>query len=199
MQFDTLVIASHNQGKVREIGSLLAPMGIAVKSASDMNLPEPVEDAKTFVDNALIKSHSAVSHSGIASLSDDSGLVVPSLNGAPGIYSARWAGENKDFSIAMQRLQDEGCITGTAAYFICVLALSYPDGTDKTFEGKVHGTLTFPARGEHGFGYDPIFVPNGHEQTFAEIDGGIKQSISHRANAFKKFVIFIENETKNIT
>ncbi len=196
MYFDTLVIASHNKGKVREIDELFTPMGISVKSAADLNLPEPVEDGDSFVANALIKSQSAVKHSGLTSLADDSGLVVPSLNGAPGIYSARWAGENKDFSIAMQRLQDEGCETGTPAYFVCVLALSYPDGTNETFEGKIEGALTFPPRGQHGFGYDPVFIPNGYEHSFAEIDSELKQTISHRADAFKKFVTFLESETK---
>lgn len=198
MEFDTLVIASHNAGKVREIGALLAPMGITVKSAADLDLPEPIEDGDSFVANALLKSRSAVKHSALASLADDSGLVVPSLNGAPGIYSARWAGESKDFSLAMHRLQDEGCVTGTPAYFVCVLALSYPDGSDKSFEGRVDGTLTFPPRGEKGFGYDPVFVPDGYEQTFAEIDGELKQSISHRADAFHKFVTFLESETKKV-
>ncbi len=196
--FKQLVIASHNAGKVREIDALLAPMGVAVKSAGELNLPEPEETGSTFAANALLKSQSACEHSGLASLADDSGLVVPSLQGAPGIYSARWAGENKDFNLAMQRLADEGATTGTPAYFVCVLALSQPNEKDVTFEGRVEGTLTFPARGEHGFGYDPVFVPNGHQQTFAEIDGAIKQSISHRANAFKKFVTYLEDTTKDV-
>ncbi len=194
--FKELVIASHNAGKVREIDALLAPMGVKVKSAAELNLPEPVEDGDTFVANALIKSQSACRGSGLTSLADDSGLAVPMLDGAPGIYSARWAGPNKDFDIAMERLQEEGCETGTSAYFVCVLALSQPDAEDVVFEGRVDGTLTFPMRGEKGFGYDPVFVPEGYEKTFAEMDVEAKQSMSHRARAFEKFVTFIEASTK---
>ena len=194
--FDQLVIASHNAGKVREIGELLAPMGVKVKSASELNLPEPIEDGDSFTANARIKSQSAFENSGLASLADDSGLVVPSLDGAPGIYSARWAGPAKDFNIAMQRLQDEGCETGTPAYFICVLALSRPDVEDEVFEGRIEGNLTFPARGEKGFGYDPVFVPNGYDTTFAEMDHATKQNISHRARAFAQFVEYLSCNAK---
>lgn len=196
--FEKLVIASHNAGKVREIGELLAPMGVGVVSANELNLPEPIEDGDSFVANALIKSQSAYQHSGLPSLADDSGLVVPTLDGAPGIYSARWAGPNKDFSIAMQRLQQEGADTGTPAYFICVLALSQADKADEVFEGRVHGTLRFPPAGDKGFGYDPVFVPNGHSQSFAEINPAVKQSISHRAEAFEKFVTFVAAHTKEV-
>ncbi|MDG1287286.1 MAG: RdgB/HAM1 family non-canonical purine NTP pyrophosphatase [Rickettsiales bacterium] len=194
--FEQLVIASHNAGKVREIDALLAPMGVQVKSAAELDLPEPVEDGDTFAANALIKSQSACGKSGLASLADDSGLAVPMLDGAPGIYSARWAGPNKDFDVAMKRLQTQGCETGTPAYFICVLALSQPDAQDVVFEGRVDGTLTFPMRGEKGFGYDPVFVPQGYDTTFAEMDAQAKQSISHRSLAFEKFVTFIEAPTK---
>ena len=196
LPFSELVIASHNAGKVREIDALIAPMGVKVRSASELDLPEPVEDGDSFIANALIKSQSALRHGGIAALADDSGLVVPDLDGAPGIYSARWAGENKDFTLAMKRLQKEGCVSGTKAYFICVLALSLPDADDVVFEGRVDGTLTFPPRGETGFGYDPVFVPNGYEVTFAEMESDKKQLISHRAKAFEKFVTFLETSTK---
>ena len=186
--FDDLVIASHNAGKVREIGDLLAPLGVNVRSAAELNLSEPEEDGDTFIANALIKSQSACKESAMAALADDSGLVVPLLDGAPGIYSARWAGESKDFNIAMDRLQAEGCVTGTPAYFICVLALSRPNMPDEVFEGRVDGKLAFPARGDKGFGYDPVFVPNGYDITFAQMDGDAKQLISHRADAFNKFI-----------
>lgn len=194
--FDELIIASHNAGKVREIAALVAPMGIKVISATEAKLPEPIEDGETFIDNALIKSQSACKHSSKASLADDSGLVVPALGGAPGIYSARWAGKNKDFNLAMQRLQDEGCETGTFAYFVCVLALSRPNVEDIVFEGRVDGTLKFPPAGDTGFGYDPVFVPNGYDITFAEMESSAKQAISHRADAFKKLVMFLESVAK---
>jgi XTP/dITP diphosphohydrolase len=186
-----LVIASHNAGKVSEIDELLQPLGIAVKSATALSLPEPVEDGDSFIANALIKSRSALEHGKMAALADDSGLAVPLLDGAPGIYSARWAGPNKDFSVAMKRLQEEGCETGTPAYFICVLALSQPGQEDVVFEGRIDGTLAFPARGEKGFGYDPVFIPEGYEQSFAEIDPAMKQKISHRAKAFEKFLEYL--------
>ena len=194
--FAELIIASHNAGKVREIGELVEPLGISVRSAAELDLPEPVEDGDSFTANALIKSQSALKHSGNASLADDSGLVVPSLDGAPGIYSARWAGPEKDFAVAMERLQKEGCETGTPAYFICVLALSQPDRQDIVFEGRVDGTLTFPPQGEKGFGYDPVFVPKGYEVTFAQMDPVEKHRISHRASAFEKFVMFLKNQAK---
>ena len=194
--FKELIIASHNAGKVREIDALIAPMGVKVRSAAELDLPEPVEDGDSFAANALIKSQSASQRSGLAALADDSGLVVPVLDGAPGIYSARWAGENKDFSLAMKRLQSEGCETGTAAYFICVLALSQPEKEDVVFEGRVDGTLSFPPRGDLGFGYDPIFIPTGYDITFAQMEPNAKHLISHRAKAFEKFVTIIEKTTK---
>ncbi len=196
LPLSSLVIASHNTGKVHEIEQLVAPLGIAVKSATEMSLPEPEETGDSFAANAQLKSQSALKHSGLPSLADDSGLVVPALSGAPGIYSARWAGPKKDFSLAIQRLQDEGAQTGMPAYFICILALSRPNERDKLFEGRINGTLTFPAKGELGFGYDPIFTADGHHKTFAEIDSGLKQAISHRAVAFKKFVTFLDSLSK---
>lgn len=194
-----IVIASHNAGKVREIEALLAPFAMQVHSAAAFSLPEPIEDGDSFEANAAIKARSAYTHSHLTSLADDSGLVVPALNGDPGIYSARWAGENKDFSVAMQRVHDALIAKqvepeGTKAYFVCVLALATDVHMINYFRGEVHGTLTFPPRGTMGFGYDPIFIPEGYTQTFAEIEAIEKQSISHRANAFAQFVEYIEKQ-----
>lgn len=184
-----LVIASHNPGKVREIGALLAPFGVIVKSASELNLPEPIEDGGTFIDNAVLKAQSATKHSGLPALADDSGLAVEALGGAPGIYSARWAGEDKDFDIAMARVNAElGDSRNDAAAFICVLALSWPDRHVEVFEGRVEGNITWPPRGDNGFGYDPIFTANGYDLTFGELDPNEKHRISHRADAFEKLV-----------
>ena len=188
-----LVIASHNEGKVKEIRELLAPVGVAVVSAAELNLPEPEETGSSFAQNAAIKSESAATLSGEYALADDSGLCVAVLDGAPGIYSARWAGKTKDFSIAMQKIQDEITQrklepTGQPAYFICVLALSSPGKKTEIFEGRVDGKLTFPPRGEKGFGYDPIFIPDGYAEAFGEMEAAKKHSMSHRAKAFKKFM-----------
>ncbi len=189
-----LVIASHNKGKLPEIAALLAPLNIHdIRSAADLGLPEPEETGDTFEANATLKSVAAASATGFYALSDDSGLAIPALDGAPGIYSARWAGESKDFTHAMARvaheLHEKGLAAeGTPAYFVCVLALSAPDGSTQTFRGEVHGTLTFPARGTHGFGYDPIFVPTGHALTFGEMEPHTKHNMSHRANAFALFL-----------
>lgn len=196
-----LVIASHNKGKLPEIAALLAPLNITdVRSAADLGLPEPEETGDTFEANATLKSLAAATASGFYALSDDSGLAVPALDGAPGIYSARWAGEKKDFTHAMARIAHElhakGLeASGTPAYFVCVLALSAPDGSTQTFRGEVHGTLTFPARGDKGFGYDPIFVPNGHAVTFGEMDANTKHSMSHRAQAFALFLESLKEKT----
>lgn len=184
-----LVVASHNPGKVREIRDLLAPFGIETKGASELGLPEPEETGSTFAENAALKARAAAEASGLPSLADDSGLAVAALNGAPGIYSARWAGEKKNFSFAMARVQRE--LQGKndhTAKFVCALALAEPDGEMQIFEGEVHGTLTFPPRGNKGFGYDPIFVAEGMKETFGEIDPALKHSISHRARAFEKLV-----------
>lgn len=196
----SLVIASHNEGKVREFRELLAPFGFAVKSARELNLPEPEETSDTFEANAELKARAACEASGLLSLADDSGLAVPALDGAPGIYSARWAGPTKDFSIAMARVEKElhalGLTpTGTPAYFVCVLSLAYPDGAVKNLRGEVHGTLTFPPRGEHGFGYDPIFIAKGYPQTFGEMNPAHKNSISHRAQAFAALTEFLKQES----
>ncbi len=191
-----LVIASHNKGKVREIGELLEPLKIEVISAAELNLPEPEETGDSFQANAALKSLAAAQGSGLPSLSDDSGLVVPELGGAPGIYSARWAGPDKDFGVAIQRIQRElgERAEGAAAYFVCVLSLAWPDGEEVSFEGQVHGTLTFPPRGEKGFGYDPIFIPRGYDVTFAEMDANDKHLISHRAEAFRLFLAWLRNK-----
>lgn len=189
----SLVIASHNEGKVREIRELLAPEGVEVISAAELNLPEPEENGADFAANARIKSESAAKLSGRYALSDDSGLCIPALGSAPGIYSARWAGKDKNFAAAMQKIHDELKVrhiepNGQPAYFICVLALTSPEGKTQIFEGRVDGTLVFPARGKKGFGYDPIFVPQGYEETFGEMDAERKHSMSHRARAFASFM-----------
>jgi XTP/dITP diphosphohydrolase len=184
-----LVVASHNQGKVREIRELLARFKIDVVSAGDLNLPEPDETEATFIGNAKLKALAAATASGLPALSDDSGLAVTALGGAPGIYSARWAGPTKDFAVAMARIENE--LTGKAdqsAKFVCALALGWPDGHCETFEGEVHGTLSFPPRGTKGFGYDPIFVPTGFSTTFAEMEPEAKHAMSHRAKAFALLV-----------
>lgn len=192
-----LVIASHNPGKVREIDALLAPFGVEVVSAAALGLPEPVEDGASFVANAEIKALAAARAAGLPALADDSGLAVAALGGEPGIHSARWAGETKDFGQAMaevwHRLQASGTPGDTRAHFVCALSLCWPqtDGTPahlETFEGSVHGHLIWPPRGNNGFGYDPMFVPDGYAITFGEFDPGEKHAISHRAQAFRLLV-----------
>jgi len=186
-----LVIASHNPGKVREIGELLAPFGADVVSAGDLGLPEPVEDGVTFIANAEIKALAAAKASGHVALADDSGLCVHALNDEPGVYSARWAGPGKDFAVAMQKVEEALTAADTqdrSAHFACALTLAWPDGHVESFEGQVHGTMTWPARGDKGFGYDPTFIPDGFDTTFAEMPPQQKHALSHRANAFKKLV-----------
>lgn len=184
-----LVIASHNQGKVREIGELLAPFGVETVSAGDLGLPEPIEDGLTFIANAEIKALAAATAAGIPALADDSGLEVHALGGEPGIYSARWAGPSKDFSVAMASVNEKlADAEDRGANFTCALTLAWPDGHMESFEGKVFGSLTWPMRGEKGFGYDPIFVPKGHETTFAEMNPVDKHAMSHRAHAFKQLI-----------
>jgi len=194
-----LVVASHNEGKVREIKALLGPHGIVAVSAGSLGLPEPEETGASFAANAQIKAHASAKASRHAALADDSGLCVDALDGAPGIYSARWAGPTKDFRIAMTRIHDElrdKGLTTSAAKFVCALCIALPSGESKVFEGEVHGHLTFPPRGDHGFGYDPIFIADGTDQTFAEIDPARKHAMSHRAKAFEKLLhsgIFVES------
>jgi XTP/dITP diphosphohydrolase len=187
----TLVIASHNRGKLREIEELLAPFGFALKSAGELGLPEPEETGATFVENAILKARAAADASGLSALADDSGLAVTALNGAPGIYSARWAGAQKDFALAMARVErelKEKNAKDLSAKFVSVLALAEPKGGAEVFEGEVHGHLVFPPRGDKGFGYDPIFVMDGTDKTFGETDPAYKHTISHRARAFAKLV-----------
>lgn len=190
-----LVIATHNAGKLREIRELLGPHGIECVGAAELDLPEPEETGNTFIDNAELKAREAADLSGLPALADDSGLAVDALHGMPGIFSARWAEDaegNRDFMRAMERVWQEveaaGEEAGHDAHFVCALSVAWPDGSIESFEGKVHGTLVWPPRGEKGFGYDPMFVANGMDRTFAEIDPTQKHAISHRADAFKKLV-----------
>lgn len=189
-----LVIASHNEGKVREIRALLEPFGLEVVSAKELDLPEPVENGTTFFANAELKARSAADLSGLPALSDDSGLCVEALNGDPGVYTADWAETptGRDWNLAMRKVEDALALKGPgasrSAHFVCVLALAWPDGHVEWFEGRAEGSLTWPPRGEVGFGYDPMFVPLGGEQTYAEIDPAHKHEISHRADAFRKLV-----------
>ena len=180
-----LVVASHNPGKVREIGDLLRPFGFDAVSAGELGLSEPEETGTTFAANAALKARAAALAADMPALADDSGLVVPALGGAPGIYSARWAGPAKDFRIAMERVQRElGESADRRAHFICALALAWPDGHVEGFEGRVDGTLVWPPRGTRGFGYDPMFLPDGRALTFGEMEPEEKHKISHRARAF---------------
>ncbi|MDF2764752.1 MAG: non-canonical purine pyrophosphatase [Rhodospirillales bacterium] len=180
-----LVVASHNPGKVREIGDLLRPFGFKAVSAGELGLPEPEETGTTFLENAELKARAAALAARLPALADDSGLVVPALGGGPGIYSARWAGPEKDFRVAMERVQRElGDRADRRAYFICALAMAWPDGHVESFEGRVDGTLVWPPRGSRGFGYDPMFLPEGGTVTFGEMEPDAKHQISHRARAF---------------
>jgi XTP/dITP diphosphohydrolase len=186
-----LIVATHNPGKLREIVELLSPYGIHVSSAAEHGLPEPEETGTSFLANAELKAMAAALAAGVPALSDDSGLAVDALDGAPGIYSARWAGPNKDFAGAMARIERELAERGSdnrRAHFISALTLAWPDGHYESFEGRVSGTLTFPPRGDRGFGYDPIFVPDGMSQTFGEMHEATKHRISHRARAFSQLV-----------
>lgn len=194
-----LVIATHNAGKLKEISALLAPYGVECISAGALGLPEPEETGTTFVENALIKARAAAEGSGIVSLADDSGLSVAALDGRPGVYTADWAerqwfeGEaGRDWYMAMGKVEgllaQQGPDVDRSAAFHCTLALAWPDGEYAVYEGIASGSLTWPPRGEMGFGYDPVFVPQGREQTFAEIDPEEKHKIGHRADAFAKLV-----------
>lgn len=190
-----LIAATHNKGKVKELKVLFEPLGFKVVSAIDLDLPEPEETEKTFVGNAILKARAAALATGKPALADDSGLAVQALDGAPGIYSARWAGEPRDFYFAMDRVRDELEKRGTDDYsakFVCVLAICWPDGHSEAFEGEVHGHLEFPPRGNKGFGYDPIFVAKGETITFGEMDPDKKHAMSHRADAFEKLTAWLE-------
>jgi XTP/dITP diphosphohydrolase len=187
LESDTrLVVASHNPGKVAEIEELLGAYGLATLGAAALGLPEPEETGDTFEANALLKAQAAARGSGLTAIADDSGLVVPALDGAPGIYSARWARPDKDFRAAMARVERELGAQDRRAHFVAVLAMVWPDGTGRLFRGEAHGHLEFPPRGTRGFGYDPIFVPDGYAATFGEMGPELKHKISHRARAFAK-------------
>ena len=184
-----LVAATHNKGKVSELKDLFEPLGFDVVSAIELALPEPEETEATFAGNAILKARAAAEATGAPALSDDSGLSVTALGGAPGIFSARWAGEPRDFSRAMEKVQrelDDIGATDRSAKFVCALAVVWPDGHAEVFEGEVHGELTWPPRGNKGFGYDPVFVADGESITFGEMEPQRKHAMSHRANAVAK-------------
>lgn len=189
---DSVVVASHNEGKVRELAELLSPLGIQCLSAASLGLREPEETGATFAENAALKAVAAAKAAGITAISDDSGLEVAALGGAPGIHSARWGGPEKDFGVAMERVHEDlkklGAADDPRANFTCALALAAPDGTVQTFEGRVFGRLTWPPRGSRGFGYDPIFVPDGYDETFGEMEPELKNRLSHRMRAFEKLM-----------
>ncbi len=191
---DRLIVASHNPGKVREIGALIAPYGITPVSAGELGLAEPEETGLTFIANAELKAHAAAQASGEPALADDSGLSVDALGGDPGIYSARWAGPDKDFDLAMKKVNDGLSEAGAdtpqqrGAHFVCALSLAWPDGHVETFEGKVFGTLVWPPRGDQGFGYDPVFQATGQQITFGEMEPEAKHAMSHRADAFAQLM-----------
>lgn len=184
-----LLVATHNLGKAVEIRDLLADRVAEVKSAGELGLPVPAETGATFEENARLKACLAAERGGMPALADDSGLVVTALGGAPGIYSARWGGEDRNFTRAMQRVHAE-LVDGAdrSAAFVCVLALAWPDGHCETFEGRVGGNVVWPPRGGRGFGYDPMFVAEGYDETFGEMEPAEKHRISHRADAFRKLV-----------
>ena len=196
----TVVIATHNPGKLREMAELLAPYGVEAVSARDLGLPEPAETGTMFAENAAIKAHAAAQAADLPAFADDSGLCVDALDGAPGLFSARWGGPQKDFGVAMERVERElqrreaTVPDQRRAHFISALVLAWPDGHEELFEGRVHGALVWPPRGDKGFGYDPIFQPDGYAATFGEMSadekhglhwtGGRGHALSHRARAF---------------
>lgn len=191
---DRLLVATHNQGKLEEIAKLLEPFGIAVVSAGELGLPEPAETETTFVGNARIKAHAAAQAADLPALSDDSGITIDALDGAPGVYTADWAEtpNGRDFNMAMTatwaKLETALTSAPFLAQFRCTLVLAWPDGHDEVFEGVMSGQIVWPMRGDQGHGYDPIFQPDGHDVTFGEMDRWQKNQISHRADAFRKLV-----------
>lgn len=190
-----LVVASHNSGKVREIAALLAPLGVTAVSAASLGLPEPEETETSFAGNAALKARAAAEASGLPALADDSGLEVTALAGAPGVYSARWAGAERDFGAAMRRVRDEmqaRAATDRSARFVCALALAEPGGAVAVFEGEARGQIVWPPRGDKGFGYDPIFEPDGHRRTFGEMSHDEKLPLTHRARAFEKLLAALQ-------
>lgn len=186
-----LVLATHNPGKVVELAELLNPHGLEVVSAGELDLPEPEETETTFIGNARLKALAAATASGLPAIADDSGLCVDALDGAPGIYSARWAGPGKDFTVAMTRVNDELGDHPRTAHFICALCVAWPDGHTETVEGRVDGTLLWPPRGANGFGYDPMFLMDGHAQTYGEMTRAEKEADNHRARAFRQLVALL--------
>jgi XTP/dITP diphosphohydrolase len=190
---DKLVVATHNPGKVWEIGKLIEPYGLAAVSAGELGLKEPVETETTFEGNAKLKAVFAAKGSGLPALADDSGIEIDALDGAPGVYTADWAGPKRDFSIAMEKVHSELVKRQgwkgepLRANFISVLCLAWPDGEVQFFEGKVYGSVVWPRRGTNGFGYDPMFVADGHTETFGEMEPASKYAISHRTRAFDHF------------
>jgi XTP/dITP diphosphohydrolase len=188
-----LVLATHNAGKLREMRKILGASFGEIVSAGELGLPEPEETGSTFVENALIKAHAAAKASQCLVLADDSGLCVAALNGDPGLYSARWAGPGKDFKVAMQRVHEAlDNSTDRSAYFIAVLALVSPDGKEEIFEGRADGRIAWPPRGDKGHGYDPVFIPDGETRSFAEMEEGEKNRISHRGRAMQKLLAWLE-------
>ncbi|MBT0668986.1 RdgB/HAM1 family non-canonical purine NTP pyrophosphatase [Novosphingobium profundi] len=194
-----LVIATHNAGKLKEIGALLAPFGIECVSAGELGLPEPAETGTTFAENALLKAHAAAKAANLPALSDDSGLSVTALEGRPGVYTADWAERQwfegpsgRDWYMAMGKVEgllaEKGPEVDRSCWFSCTLAIAWPDGDEVVYEGRVNGTFSWPPRGTMGFGYDPVFVPEGRDVTFAQLDPAEKQAMSHRADAFAKLV-----------
>ena len=196
---DTLLVATHNAGKLEEIADLLRDLGVSVVGAAEKGLPEPVEDGTTFVENARTKAHAAAQATGLPALSDDSGIEVDALDGAPGVYTADWAEtpDGRDFTRAMEKTHNRLLQTGAAepwtSRFCCTFVLAWPDGHDEVFAGKVEGTFVWPMRGSNGHGYDPIFKPLGHDITFGEMDAQAKNLISHRADAFRKLKAALSN------
>ncbi len=190
---DRLLVATHNRGKLEEIADLLTPFGVSCVGAAELNLPEPEETGTTFVENARIKAHAAAQATGLPALSDDSGIAIDALDGAPGVYTADWAEtpQGRDFVLAMTRAHDaliaKGAVEPWTARFCCTLVLAWPDGHDEVFPGTMEGRVIWPMRGDQGHGYDPIFMPEGYDITFGEMDRWEKNRISHRADAFRKF------------
>ena len=191
---DRILVATHNAGKLEEMARLLSPFGVSVVGAAEMNLPEPEETEATFIGNARIKAHAAAKATGLPALSDDSGIEIDALNGAPGVYTADWAEtpNGRDFEMAMRRTHDEleaiNAPHPRRARFCATLVLAWPDGHDEVFAGAVNGRVTWPMRGDQGHGYDPIFIPDGYDQTFGEMDRWEKNKLSHRAVAVKKLI-----------
>jgi XTP/dITP diphosphohydrolase len=186
---DRLVIATHNKGKLREFAGLLQFHVKNIVSSGDLGLHEPEETGTTFADNAILKARAAAKAANNVALADDSGLCVKALGGAPGIYSARWAGPAKDFDMAMRRVNEElGDAADRSAAFVCALALAWPDGHAETVEDRVEGSIIWPPRGEQGHGYDPVFMPTGHHHTFAEMPSEEKDALSHRGKAARELI-----------